>query len=88
MSGNTAEPSRGNTGSSQLSAASCPGGSCLKPQTMVKQQDVGCAGSEGERGAVAAREQTLEASGERVWFSVSHTLCLQESGIQNPDKLP
>lgn len=65
-----------------------PGGSNLKPQAVVViQQDVGCAGSEDERGVVAAWDQTLEASNERIWFLVSHALCLQERGIQSPSKL-
>lgn len=67
---------------------SCPGGSYLKPQAVVViQQDVGSAGSEDERGVVAARDRTLEASDERMWFLVSHTLCLHERGIQSPSKL-
>lgn len=79
LSGNIAEGSRGNTGSSQLSAGSCPGGSCLKPQTVVKQQDVGCAGSEVERGAVAAREQTVGGQwGEGLVLSFPHTLLAGE----------
>lgn len=67
---------------------SCPGGSCLKPQAVVViQQDVGCAGSEDERGVVVATDQTLEAIDERMWSLVSHILCLQERGTQSPSKL-
>lgn len=44
----------------------CPGDSCLKPQALVVMpEDVGCAGNEDEGGAVAARDQTLEASDKK-----------------------
>lgn len=67
---------------------SCPGGSFLKPQAVVvTQQDVGYAGCEDERGVVAARDQTLEASDERMWFLVSHAFCSQERGIGSSSKL-